>query len=345
MKKLLVIVGPTGTGKTDLALGVAKKFSGELVSADSRQVYTGLDIGTGKLPVNSKLKIQSSKIARSYSMPSALRAEAEYSARLRPLRGLEKRKGKWVVDGVPIHLYDVITPDKTFSVAEFQQRAYEVIAEIHERNKLPILVGGTGLYIRAVAEGLKIPKVPPDKKLRGRLEAKLLPALVAELEKVDPEAAVGIDRENPRRIIRALEVYYQTGKPLSKLKGQFKVDFDCLKIGLRADRSYLYGRADNKVEEWFDQGFINEVKSLIAKGYDEYCPAMTSLGYRQVIMYLRKKLPLQVAKQKMKWEQHGYIRRQLTWFKKEPDINWFDISEPDYKIKVYKLVNDWNKKF
>lgn len=203
MIKLLVIVGPTATGKTDLAIKLAKKFSGEIVSADSRQIYQGMDIGTGKEVADKKVI---------------------------------KEKGKWIVRGVQIHLYNVIKPDETFSVADYQQLAYQAIEDIQSRGKLPILVGGTGLYVQAVTEGLKIPKVPPDLKLREKLERKPLAHLVAELERVDPETAFRIDQKNPRRIIRALEVYYLTGQPISTLQEKFKADFDSLVIGLVAPR-------------------------------------------------------------------------------------------------------------
>ena len=149
MKKLLVIVGPTGTGKTDIAISLAKKFKGEIVSSDSRQLYKGMNVGTGKTPTNQKLNIK-----------------------------IQKFEKYWLLDKIPIHLYDVIAPDETFSMAQYQQLAYEVIDKIHERKKLPILVGGTGLYIQAVTEGLKIPKVKPNKDLRKKLESKTLETLV-----------------------------------------------------------------------------------------------------------------------------------------------------------------------
>jgi tRNA dimethylallyltransferase len=308
MKKLLVVVGPTGTGKTALGIELVKKFDGEVVSADSRQVYIGMDIGTGKLPVSAKPK---------------------------------KEEGKWIIDGVPIHLYDLITPDKTFSVAEYQQLAYKAIGEIQEKEKLPILVGGTGLYVQAVVEGLKIPKVAPDKKLRAQLESQPLPTLLSKLEEVDPIMASKIDKQNPRRVIRALEVYYQTGEPLSKLRGKFKVGFDSLQIGLTAPRDYLYQRTDQRIEEWFSEGFIEEVKSLLSKGYNEKLPAMTSLGYRQVAMYLTGKISLVEAKQRIKWEHHSYIRRQTTWFRKMQGIRWFNIGEKSFKQEIFEQVKDW----
>jgi tRNA dimethylallyltransferase len=309
MKKLLVILGPTGTGKTDLAIEIAKKFDGELVSADSRQIYIGMDIGTGKLPSSEKIK---------------------------------KHRDYWLVEGIPIHLYDVITPDKTFSVAQYQQLAYTAIGSTHKKNKLPILVGGTGLYIRSVVEGLKIPKVPPDENLRGQLESKPLPVLISELEKVDPKTATKIDEANARRIIRALEVYYQTGQPLSKLRGKYKVDYDLLKIGLSSSRDYLYDQADHRIDEWLKIGFIQEVEDLIKKGYKD-SQALTSLGYRQIAMFLQGQISLEEATRRIKFEHHSYIRRQITWFRKEMGVFWFDIVEKDYEKRVHKLVQDWPK--
>jgi len=310
MKKLLVIVGPTGTGKTDLGLTLAKKFNGELVSADSRQIYIGMDIGTGK-------EIESSKY------------------------DVKKNKGSWVVNGIPIHLYDVINPDKTFSVVEYQQEALGKIKEIENKGKLPILVGGTGLYVQAIVEGVNIPKVPPDSKLRAKLESKPLATLVSQLEQVDPKTAIKIDKQNPRRVIRALEVYYSSGQSFSSLEERFKVNFDSVQIGLTAPRDFLYKKVDDQIDDWFRVGFIEEVKKLISDGYDEKLPALTSLGYRQVAMYLKGNLTIEEAKQRIKWEHHGYIRRQFTWFRKRKNIVWFDISDPDLIRQINAFIKAW----
>jgi tRNA dimethylallyltransferase len=317
MQKLLVICGPTGTGKTNLALLLAKKFNGEIVSADSRQVYKGMDIATGKQP--AELKIPNSRCK------------------------IEKGNEKWIVDGIPIHLYDVIEPDEKFSLAEYQQLALEKIFEIHARNKLPILVGGTGLYIQAVTEGLKIPKAAPDQKLREKLENRSLESLLIELEKVDPVTFQKIDRHNKRRIVRALEVYYQTGYSFSSLQKKYKVRFDILKIGLIAERKSLYEKVDKRIESWFENGFVDEVKILLKK-FSPELPAMTSLGYRQAAMYLNKKLTLQEVKQRMKFETHGYIRRQMTWFRRDSSIHWFDVELPNLLHEIEELINEWGQK-
>ncbi|OGY22995.1 MAG: hypothetical protein A2172_03620 [Candidatus Woykebacteria bacterium RBG_13_40_15] len=320
MKKLLVIVGPTGTGKTSLAIKLAKKFDGELVSADSRQIYIGMDVGTGKISQNST------------RLPDGQEVKSQ---------NLEKKEGVWVVNDIPIHLYDVISPDITFSVAEYQQLAYEVISEIHKRGKLPILVGGTGLYVQAVVEGLKIPKVAPDKKLRDRLEAQPLSKLFAELERVDPKTSEKIDKQNPRRVVRALEVFYQTGSSISSLKDKYKVNFDTLQIGLTADRALLYKKVDDRVEFWFKQGFVREVKNLLKQGFNGNLPSMSSLGYRQVAMYILGKIAEEEAKQRIKWETHSYIRRQYTWFRKNRGIFWFDIVEPSFQEQIERTIQNW----
>lgn len=313
MEKLLVICGPTGTGKTDLALQLARKFNGEIVSADSRQVYSGMDIGTGKEIESSKTKII-------------------------------KEKGKWVVKDVPIHLYDTINPDQRFSLAVYQQLALEKIKEIQSRNKLPILVGGTGLYIQAVTEGLKIPKAPPDQKLREQLENTEIGELLDELKEVDEKTYDKIDKNNKRRIVRALEVFRQTGESFSSLQEKYlKIDFDILKIGLTADRETLYQTSDQRVDNWFVQGFVEEVKALLKK-YTPELTSMSSLGYRQVGMYLNKQISLEESKQRMKFDHHGYIRRQLTWFKRDRSINWYDIKMENLENEVAFLVEEWHNK-
>ena len=309
MKKLLVIVGPTGTGKTDLGIELAKKFDGEIVSADSRKIYKGMDIGTGKKNLNSKSEIQ-------------------------------KFKDHWLVDGIPIYLYDIFDPDKTFSVAQFQQIAYKKIREIQEKKKLPILVGGTGLYVRSVVQGLKIPNIPPDPELRSKLEKKSLESLLNEIEEVDPKAYLKVDKRNKRRVIRALEIFHKTGKTISKLQKFYKPDFESLIIGLTAKREYLYGKVDKRIAEWVKSGFVEEVKSLL-KEYSIEDQAMNSLGYRQIASYIYGNLGLEEAIQRIKFDHHGYIRRQLTWFKKEPNIFWFDISSSEFKKEVQKLVDNW----
>ena len=306
-----MIVGPTGVGKTKTALSLAQKFGGEIVSADSRQIYKGMDIGTGKEVKELK----------------AFKAE--------------KLSGSWVVEGVKIHLYDILDPSQNYSVVAFQQRAYEIIHSLQQENKLPILVGGTGLYIQAVVEGLKVPKVPPNLKLRAELEDTPLEELVNKLIKVDTTSAKKIDLKNRRRIIRALEVFLQTGQSLVRQQEKFKPDFDILEIGLKSEREVIYKRVDEQVEKWFDLGFVDEVRELLKKGYSPNLHSMTSIGYRQVVAYLGEKISLEEAKQRIKFELHNYIRKQLSWFKRDKRIFWFDITSSDFNRELENLVLEW----
>jgi tRNA dimethylallyltransferase len=309
--KLLVIIGPTGTGKTDLAISLAKKYNGEIISADSRQLYKDMDIATGK----EVTELRSGKA--------------------------EKKDGYWSVKGVKIHLYDLLDPKETYSVAQYQQKALEIIRSLQDTGKLPILVGGTGLYIQAVTEGLKIPKTAPDLKLRKELEASSPEELYKKLQAVDPKTAERIDENNPHRLVRALEVYELTGQSISDLQDKYKVDFDLLMIGLTGSRERLYENADKSVAEWVEQGLAEETKNLLEKGLDPKLPAMTALGYRQITMSLEKKISMGEAIQRIKFDLHGYIRRQLTWFKRDGRIQWFDIEDQEFENEVTKLVEGW----
>jgi tRNA dimethylallyltransferase len=311
MNKLLVIVGPTGTGKTDLGIELAQKWGGEVISADSRQLYKDMDIATGK-------EVEELKSGKA-----------------------EKGDGFWLVNDVKVNLYDILEPKETFSVAQYQQKALEIIRSLQDTDKLPILVGGTGLYVQAVTDGLSIPKTPPDLKLREKLESSRKEDLYLKLQEVDPKTAERIDENNPRRLIRALEVYYLTGQPISKLQERYSVDFDLLMVGLSAPREELYLKADQGVDSWLDLGLVEETKDLLKKGLDPKLPSMTSIGYRQIIMNLEKKISLEEAVQRIKFERHGYIRRQLTWFKRDGRIHWFDITQDDWKKDVSRLVEQW----
>lgn len=311
MDKLLVIVGPTGTGKSNLAISLAKPYQASIISADSRQVYKEMDIATGK-------EVKELKAGKA-----------------------EKHEGYWVVEGVKINLYDYLDPKETFSVAQYQQKALEIIKKLHQESRLPILVGGTGLYISSVTDGLKIPKSPPDFRLRGKLESTPPEELYQKLQEVDPITASRIDKNNPRRLVRALEVYYQTGESISSLQEKYKPEFDILFIGLTAPREKLYEKADLGVEEWLKLGLVEETQELLKKGYSPTLPSMTSIGYRQIAMFLEKKLTLEEAIQRIKFDRHNYIRRQLTWFKRDERIYWFDITDEDSTTRISNLVSQW----
>jgi len=291
MKRLVAIVGPTGVGKSRLALHLASLYHGEVVSADSRQVYRYLDIGTAK--------------------PSP-QEQAQ----------------------TPHHMIDIVNPDDDFSLARYQELAYQAIENIQRRHKLPFLVGGSGLYVRAVLEGWRIPRVSPDPEFRYNVEKRAtgsgIDEIYQELIRVDPEAARKIDRRNVRRVIRALEVHTKTKRPFSQLRHIESPEFNLFIIGLTADRDELYRMVDKRVDRMIEQGLVAEVENLLKMGYDLNLPSMSGIGYRQIGQYLAGELTLEDARQKIKAETHRFIRHQYAWFRlKDEKIHWFNAVRPD----------------
>ena len=232
----------------------------------------------------------------------------------------------------PHHLIDIVNPDGDFSLAQYQQLAYRAIEDIHKRHKLPLLVGGSGLYVWAVLDGWRIPKVAPDLEFRHSLEEKVArigkDELYHELAKVDPVAAQRIDPRNVRRTIRALEVYRGAKVPFSQLQYKATPPFNALIIGLTTDRVELYRRIDLRVDEMIKQGLVDEVKRLVDRGYSFNLPAMSGIGYKQIGMFLRGELTLPFAIQQIKFETHRLVRHQYSWFRLKDDrIKWFDIEK------------------
>lgn len=300
MKRVIAIVGPTGVGKSALALKLAQDFHGEIISADSRQVYRYLDIGTAK--------------------PS--RAEQT---------------------SVPHHLVDIVDPDQNFSLAQYQEMAYKTIDEIASLGHVPLLVGGSGLYVWAVLEGWQIPKVAPDVGLRKRLEGRAAQGesekLYEELKQLDAEAAGRIDPRNVRRVIRALEIKQNPGASSKALKT--KPPFDELIVGLTASREALYRRIDERVDDMVSRGLVEEVKSLVDKGYKLELPSMSGIGYRQIGAFLQGKISLDEAVQQVKNESHRLVRQQYNWFGPKDDrIHWFDVDNEPY-IKIKTMVKEF----
>lgn len=293
LNPLIVILGPTASGKTGLALALAKEFGAELVNADSRQIYRGMDIATNKISG----------------------------------RDVEKKEldGRtiYLMEGIPVHLIDIIDPDENFSLVRYKQAALESIDEIHKKDKLPILVGGTGLYISAVVDNLDIPHAPADDNLRQALEKKDAEELFNALSKIDPDAADSIGARNKRKLIRALEVYKATGQPFSSQKKKGRPLFDILELGLKTERTGLYARIDERVDEMMESGHLEETQSLL-KIYSRDLPAMSGIGYREMADHLEKDLPLEEAIQQIKYHTHQYARRQITWFKRDPRIHWIE---------------------
>ncbi len=304
MNHLLVIVGPTAIGKSQLALHLAQDFDGEIISADSRQVYRHMDIGTAK-PTRQELSL------------------------------------------VPHHLINIVNPDEDFSLAQYQRLAYKAIGDIQQRNKLAILVGGSGLYVWSIVEGWEIPRVPPDPEFRHGLEAKIVEGradeLYQELAKADPVAAQRINQGNVRRMIRALEIYRYTNTPPSQLQYKQALPFNTLIIGLTADRAELYRRVDLRIDEMIKQGLIEEVEKMVNIGYDFNLPAMSSIGYKQISMFLRGELTLEIAIQQIKFETHRFVRHQYAWFRLRDDrIRWFDVQdeiEPEITDSLAKFIS------
>jgi tRNA dimethylallyltransferase len=285
---LIFIVGPTAVGKTEIAIQLAERLNGEIVSADSRLFYRGMDIGTAK-------------------------PTPEEQAR------------------VPHHLIDIANPDEILSLAVFQQKAREVIADIHTRNKLPFLVGGTGQYIRAVTQGWIPPEVQPNEGLRNELEREKEERgvywLYEKLKGLDPEAASKINPRNYRRTIRALEVILTTGKKFSEQRGQGESPYRLVTIGLTRPREELYQHVDARIESMFANGFVDEVRGLLATGYSPSLPTMSAIGYRECVGVLEGRLSLEEAKQLIRRATRVYVRRQANWFKEsDPNIHWFRVE-------------------
>jgi len=301
---LVAIVGPTAVGKTQLAVQVAERLGAEIVSADSRQVYRYMDIGTAK-PTSEQMR------------------------------------------RVRHHLVDVVNPDEAYTLAQYQVMAYESIDELCDRGALALLVGGTGQYVRAIVEGWTIPRVAPDRELRSRLyaraEAEGKEAIHAELNRVDPVAARRIDPRNVRRVIRALEVYAATGIPISRLQKKGPPRYRVLQIGLTREREKLYERVDRRVDGMMAAGLVDEVRGLVARGYDYSLPSMSGLGYRQIGMHLQGEVSLQEADQLIKRHTRRFIRQQYNWFRlSDARIQWYDTGLDPYDeilIRILEFVS------
>jgi len=306
LKPLIVILGPTASGKTGLALALAEEFDAELVNADSRQIYRGMDIATNK-------------ISRQDTEKKMTDGETIY-----------------LVGGIPIHLLDIIDPDDNFSLAQYKQTALEIIRKIHDKGKLPILVGGTGLYISAVVDNLEIPQAPADDDLRRTLEKKNTEELFNALGKIDPDAADSIGARNKRKLIRALEVYKVTGRPFSSQKKKGQPLFDILELGINTERDALYARIDERVDEMVVSGLLEETRKLLAR-YSPNLPAMSGIGYREIAAHLEKGTPLEEAIQQIKYHTHQYARRQLTWFKRDSRIKWVE-NYQEAELIIEKMI-------
>jgi len=298
---LLVLLGPTAVGKTEVALNLICKIHGEIISADSRQIYKEMDIGTGK--------------------PSPT-----------------------IREKFPHHLVDIISPSQIFNAAEFKRRAEKIIARLQRENKLPVVVGGCGLYIRALVDGLFVgPGTDWNlrKKLKEEAKEKGNEALYLyeKLRKIDSETASRLHPNDQRRVIRALEVYYLSGKKISSYQKEHPSSLSkTVIVGLRRKRDSLYKLINERVDKMVKEGLIQEVETLLKKGYDEDLPSMQGLGYRQIVGYLKGRYPKEEAIRLIKRDTRRFSKRQLNWFKKDKRIIWLDIEDYSFSEAADKIV-------
>jgi tRNA dimethylallyltransferase len=287
-----VVLGPTATGKSALGMEIARRVDGEIINADALQVYRGLDIGTAKPPPEDRAEI-------------------------------------------PHHLVDVLDPAERYSAGEFARRAREAIADIRSRGRRPIVVGGSGLYLRALLEGIS--PVPPGdpavrRALRERTEAEGLPALYEELERRDPETAARLPPGDRQRILRALEVVEASGTPLSEHIARRPYGEERLpayRLGLTLPRALLYDSIARRVARMVQRGWVDEVAGLLDGGLSPSAPAFQAIGYRELSRHLAGELDLDEALAETERATRRYAKRQMTWFRKEPDIHWHDARDVD----------------
>ncbi|MFH1284193.1 MAG: tRNA (adenosine(37)-N6)-dimethylallyltransferase MiaA, partial [Candidatus Peregrinibacteria bacterium] len=280
-KPLIVILGPTASGKTSLSLALAHEINGEVISTDSRQIYKGMEIGT----------------------------EAVF---------------KKEMHGIPHHMIGITTPDKTITLAEYKEAAIKIINEIYKKKHIPMLVGGTGLYISAITEGYNVPRIPPNTDLRAKLsiqaEKKGKKSVHDLLARLDPEAAARIHQNNLRYVIRAIEVHkFSKDKKSEKLPA---TPFDTFMIGIDRPREELYAAIDARIGKQVKKGLIEEVKKLLVKKYDAALPAMSSLGVKEIIPYIKGNLTLPECLEILKKNTRNYAKRQMTWFRRYDNVRW-----------------------
>lgn len=282
--KVIVIVGPTASGKSDCAIELAKRIDGEIVSADSMQIYREMNIGTAKV-TNEEMS------------------------------------------GVKHYMINIVNPDEDFNVAMYKKMAEEALEEIVSKGKTPIIVGGTGLYINTLVNGIEFSEIDKDeeyrKELENRVSAEGIDSIYEELKSVDPEATNIIDKNNVRRVIRALEIYKVTGKTKTELDKESikETKFDFLMYGIKTDREELYNRINKRIDYMMEQGLVSEVEELNKK-YKLSKTALQGLGYKEVIEYINKNCNYDEMIEKLKMETRRYAKRQITWFKRDKRITW-----------------------
>ncbi len=289
--KVIVICGPTASGKTSLSIEVAKKIDGEIISCDSMQIYKDMNIGTAKPTVEE-------------------------------------------MQGIPHYMLDFVLPSERYSVADFKEAATDRIEDILKREKVPIIVGGTGLYVDALTKNITYPEIEIDLEYRKQLEELIkengLESLYEEAKKIDEKAMQTISKNDKKRIMRVLEIYHQTGKTKTQLESESRLSpppYEYIVFAINMEREKLYERINKRVDIMIDQGLIEEVKALTKK-YEEFPTAMQGLGYKEVVSYLKKEITKEEMIEKLKMETRRYAKRQLTWFRKDENIKWIDGLAP-----------------
>lgn len=296
LPKIVVIVGPTASGKTKLGIELAKKYNGEIVSADSRQIYKKMDIASA-------------------------RPHGEWR-----WRGWER---VYMVEGVPHYMMDIVDPGKEMTLADYQAQANKHIQSILHRGKLPIIVGGTGLYVWALVDNLQIPKIAPNKKLRKSFEDKSPAALGLWLQKIDPEAYASIDIHNPRRVMRALEVAIMSGESFTKQQTKLPPLYEALQIGVACEGSELDRRIEARIDEQIADGLVAETEALVKQKYGWQLPSMSSIGYPQMRQFLEGVCTMPEARSAMIAETKRFVKRQLTWFRRDERIKWLAANDTE----------------
>ncbi|EIJ81410.1 tRNA delta(2)-isopentenylpyrophosphate transferase [Bacillus methanolicus PB1] len=301
-EKLAVLIGPTAVGKTKLSIELAKRLNGEIISGDSMQIYRGMDIGTAKIK-------------------------------------------KEEMEGIPHYLIDIKNPDESFSVAEFQELVREKISEISSRRALPIIVGGTGLYIQSVIYDYQFSDAPSNDEFRKKLEQKAVmkgkDALFHELKKIDPVSAKKIHPNNIRRVIRALEIYYCTGKTMTEFqtKQDPKTLYQTAIVGLTMERDRLYDRINKRVDKMIAEGLVQEAERFYRAGLRD-CQSIQAIGYKELFDYFDGRISLEEAVENLKQNSRRYAKRQLTWFRNKMNVEWFDITNVDDSTMLAKKIEE-----
>ena len=290
-KNLFILIGPTAIGKTALSIELAERMDGEIISADSMQIYKYMDIGSAKI-------------------------------------------SKEEMKNIPHHLIDIVLPDEEFTVANFKDNATRLIKDINDKNMLPIIAGGTGLYINSLVYDLKFTEVSPNEEIRNELEYLANKHgneyLHQELQKIDKKSADRISLNDRKRLIRAIEIYKVTKKPMSEHNENFRTpikDYNLTMVGLNMDRAELYNRINQRVDIMIQQGLIEEVEKLLSMGYNKELVSMQGIGYKEIIMFLEGMLSLEESIKLIKQGTRNYAKRQLTWFRRDTRIKWFNIDD------------------